>query len=63
MDKTQKQVTDSYTRVRAFLDAHPATERLTQASSREVLDDGQRRSLDSLPSGAPASNFGARTAP
>ena len=43
MNKTQKQVMDSYIRVRAFLDAHPATGRLTYASSREMLDDVIRR--------------------
>lgn len=38
MDKKQKQVMDSLVRVRAFLDAHPATGALSYASAREMLD-------------------------
>ena len=39
MNVRQKQVTDSYVRVQAFLDAHPAKGTLTYANAREMLDD------------------------
>jgi len=39
----QKQVMDSFVRVGSFLDAHPATGRLTYASAREMLDDVVQR--------------------
>ena len=43
MNKQQKQVMDSYIRVRSFLEAYPATGRLSYASAREMLDDVIRR--------------------
>lgn len=39
MNARQNQVMDSYVRVRAFLDAHPATGTLTYGNARETLDD------------------------
>lgn len=39
MYATQKQVLESFVRVRAFLEAHPATGRLTYAAAQSMLDD------------------------
>lgn len=39
MNVRQKQVMDSLLRVRAFVDAYPASGRLTYATAREMLDD------------------------
>ena len=39
MNVRQKQVMDALLRVRAFVDAYPATGRLTYAAAREMLDD------------------------
>ena len=46
MNTKQKHVMDSLVRVRAFLDAYPATGRLTYVSAREMLDDVIRRPAD-----------------
>jgi hypothetical protein len=43
VNKQQKQAMDSFVRVRAFLDANPATGALTYASAREMLDDVVQR--------------------
>ncbi len=43
MTSKQKQVMDSLVRVRAFLDAYPATGKLTYVSAREMLDDVVQR--------------------
>jgi hypothetical protein len=39
----QKQVMDSLVRVRAFLDAHPASGALSYDGAREMLDDVMQR--------------------
>ena len=43
MYRNQKQVMDSFVRVRSFLDAYPTTGALTYASAREMLDDVVQR--------------------
>ena len=43
MNRQQKQVMDSLVRVRAFLDAHPATGTLSYASAHEMLEDVVQR--------------------
>ena len=43
MNTKQKQVIDSFVRVRAFLDAYPATGALTYVSARAMLDDVVQR--------------------
>lgn len=43
MFSRQKQVMDSFVRVRAFLDAHPTTGALSYTSARETLDDVMQR--------------------
>jgi hypothetical protein len=43
MNRNQKQVMDSFVRVRAFLDAHPTTGALTYTSARQMLDDVVQR--------------------
>ncbi len=43
MYATQKQVLESFVRVRAFLEAHPATGPLRYADAPATLDDARRR--------------------
>ena len=43
MNTRQKQVMDSLVRVRAFLDAHPASGALSYANAREMLDEVMQR--------------------
>ncbi len=43
MNRKQKQVMDSFVRVRAFHDAYPMTGALSSASAREMLDDVVQR--------------------
>ncbi|MBL8998764.1 MAG: hypothetical protein JNL44_15735 [Gemmatimonadetes bacterium] len=48
MNVRQKQVMDSLLRVHAFVDAYPATGRLSYASAREMSDDVIRRQADEI---------------